>query len=154
MRTPNPSAAVAGSQTPCDTVLTDSLSTTLGDLDGFYVPRNPVRVGYVEVTAFELGSAAHLMTRDSTGQEGVSPDCSEQVVTRDSLHLRCEVPSIGTVAIAGAFLVTRLKDAIVVKTVRGETREAVDVADAVVTVTRGAHVDHSPHERFVFRTGE
>jgi len=126
----------------------------LGDLDGFYVPRDRVKIADVELIAFELGPAAHLITRDSTRHEAVSPDCGEQLLSRDSLRLRCDVPSIGTITIVGSFLATRLRDAIVVKTVPGQTLEAVDVLDALVTVTRGAQVGQSGHQRFVFRTGE
>src|SRR5207245_2770556 len=104
------------------------------------VPRDRVKVADVELIAFELGPAAHLITRDSTGHEAVSPDCGEQVLSRDSLRLRCDVPSIGIVTIVGTFLATRLRNAIVVKTVPGQTLEAVDVFDTFVAVTRGAQL--------------
>ncbi len=116
---------------------------------GFYYPREPVTVAEYHIEGLGLAPYPHVVW-DSGGGQGAPEACSERLVVRDTLHLLCEVPAIGTVTIDGRFLVTRVAGGIVVKRVRGENGAEVDVLDALVKVSRGGETLYSKRQRFAY----
>lgn len=131
---------------------------TFPDAEGFYVLREPVKVGlgpYV-ILALSLeagGAGTTLVQGDVEGNETVWP-CRERTLLADTVHIVCDLPSVGKVSLDGHFLGRRIADGVVVSVAPGQDPYKLDVLTVLLRVSRRGETLHLKRHAFTFRPGE
>jgi hypothetical protein len=133
----------------------DTLAVTFSDLDGFYVLREPVKVGlgpYV-ILALTLAPGVTLVQADDRGDQTTS-QCREQTVLPDTLHVVCQLLSAEIVSMDGHFLGRRTADGLVVSVPPDQDPYRIDVLTVLLRVSRRGETLYLKRHAFTFRPGE
>ncbi|OLC08629.1 MAG: hypothetical protein AUH69_06750 [Actinobacteria bacterium 13_1_40CM_4_65_12] len=113
------------------------------DAEGYYVPGYRFTVSRFRFTGFSLRPEALVSFAQTTAGIEQPAACFEALIRADTVHLRCDYPQVGTVAIDGKFL-TRL------------ATNSLDTAvlSAVVTVrSASGEIVYSARDSFVTPRG-
>jgi hypothetical protein len=124
------------------------------DLEGVYYARGPVYIGPDQFESVYVGpNSAPGLLRASLGGRVEPFNCREQVVSLDTLHLKCEgyFPSKATIAVDGVFLLRRQGDGTAITSSAAANDRDIDVLEAVVTIAEDGRLVYSRRHRFAFR---